>query len=105
VPSSEINESEASDRLIDKVWRKRAELLWILAAVIALLTVVSPVVLIGATLVIATVVAAWMGFHELMARADRDDADRPVAPLRPKADPTQPGTSTPHVPWQGGHAA
>ncbi|UMB68587.1 hypothetical protein [Mycobacterium paraterrae] len=105
MPNSEANEPEATDRLIDKMWRKRAELLWCMAAVIALLSVVRPVVLIGAALVIATIGAAWMGFHELMTRADRDDAERPVAPLRPQADPRQPGTSAPHAPWQGGHAA
>jgi hypothetical protein len=97
VPNSQVNEPESAGRVIDKIWRKRAELLWGMAALIALLSVVRPIVLLGAALVIATIAAAWMGFHELMTRADRDDAKRPVAPLRPEAGPTPAGNSTPHA--------
>ena len=50
------------------------ELLWGLVVVVLVLTFIDPVVLIGAVLVIATVGAAWAGFHELLDRAKQDDA-------------------------------
>ena len=84
MPNSGIN----GPSIADKLWNKRAEVLWGLAVVIMLLTFVNPVVLIGAALAIATVAAAWVGFHELMDRAKNDDADSPAA-----------------APWQGHKAA
>ena len=75
--------------IVDRLWNKRSELLWGLVVVILLLTFVDPVVLIGAALVIATVAAAWAGFHELLHRAKQDDAQLPAAPVQ----------------WHGHHAA
>ncbi|WP_292992035.1 hypothetical protein [Mycobacterium sp.] len=99
-------EPEQPARLIDKMWHKRAELLWGLAAVILLLTFVSPVVLIGAALLIATVAAGWAGFHELMTRAKQDEARRAVAPVRSvKTDRREPDASSAPAPWHGHHHA
>jgi hypothetical protein len=107
VPTSEIPGPEETDRsILDKLWSKRAELLWGLVVVILLLTFVDPVVLIGAALVIATVAAAWAGFHELLDRAKQDDAKSPAAPLR--AAPVsrrEPEKTAIHTPWQGHHHA
>ena len=83
MPENEISGPEQADRsIVDKLWSKRAELLWGLVVVIMLLTFVDPVVLIGPALVLATIVAAWAGFHELLDRAKQDDAKSPAAPLR-----------------------
>jgi hypothetical protein len=90
MPKSEISGAEPTDRSIAHgLWSKRAELLWGLVVVVFLLTFVDPVVLIGAVLVIATVAAAWAGFHELLDRAKQDDAQLPAAPTQ----------------WQGHHTA
>jgi hypothetical protein len=97
MPENEITGPEQAGRsIVDKLWSKRAELLWGLVVVIMLLTFVDPVVLIGLALVLATIVAGWAGFHELMDRAKQDDAKSPAAPLR--AAPT-------HTPWHGRSAA
>jgi hypothetical protein len=107
MPNSEFTGPEQTDRsIVDKLWSKRAELLWGLVVVIMLLTFVNPVVLIGAGLAIATVAAAWAGFHELLDRAKQDDAKSDAAYLRPA--PTarhEPEKTTRHMPWQGHHAA
>jgi hypothetical protein len=93
MPASEISGPQQADPSIGvRLWNKRAELLWGLVAAIMLLTFVNPVVLIGAVLLIATVAAGWAGFHELMDRAEQDDAASAPASLRP-------------APWQGHHAA
>ncbi len=90
MPEPAISGAGQTDRsIVDRLWSKRAELLWGLVVVILLLTFVDPVVLIGAALVIATVAAAWAGFHELLHRAKEDDAQSPPAPAQ----------------WQGHHAA
>jgi hypothetical protein len=90
MPEREIPGAEQTDRsVIGRLWSKRAELLWGLVVVILLLTFIDPVVLIGAALVIATVAAAWAGFHELLHRAKQDDAQLPAAPVQ----------------WHGHHAA
>jgi len=90
MPERDISGAGQTDRSIaDRLWNKRAELLWGLAVVILLLTFVDPVVLIGAALVIATVAAAWAGFHQLLDRAKQDDAQSPAAPAQ----------------WQGHRAA
>jgi hypothetical protein len=107
MPENEITGPEQTDRsIVDKLWSKRAELLWGLAVLVMLLTFVDPVVLIGAALLVATIVVAWAGFHELMERAKQDDATSPAAPLRaaPASDREPEKTAT-HLPWQGHHAA
>ena len=49
MPQGEITGPGQTDRsIVDKLWSKRAELLWGLVVVIMLLTFVKPVVLIGA---------------------------------------------------------
>jgi hypothetical protein len=107
MPENEITGPEQTDRsIVDKLWSKRAELLWGLAAVVMLLTFVDPVVLIGLALVLATVVAAWAGFHELMDRAEQDDAESPAGPLRAApATQREPENTARHTPWQGRSAA
>jgi hypothetical protein len=107
MPNSELTGPEQTDRsIVDKLWSKRAELLWGLVVVIMLLTFVDPVVLIGAALVIATVVAAWAGFHELLERAKTDDAKSDAAYLRPApAARREAGKPATQMPWQGHHAA
>ncbi|WP_428342185.1 hypothetical protein [Mycobacterium sp.] len=86
MPNDETIGPQQADRaIVDKLWSKRAELLWGLVVAILSLTFVDPVVLIGLALVLATIVAAWAGFYELMDRAKQDDAQ--------------------HTPWQGHHAA
>jgi hypothetical protein len=107
MPENEITGPEQTDRsIVDKLWSKRAELLWGLVVVIMLLTFVDPVVLIGAALVIATIAAAWAGFHELLDRAKQDDAKSPAAPLRAApASRREPENTAAHLPWQGHHHA
>ncbi len=97
---------QTDSSIVDKLWSKRAELLWGLVVVIMLLTFVKPVVLIGLALVLATIVAAWAGFHELMDRAKQDDATSPAAPLRaaPAGQRASEKTAT-QMPWHGHHAA
>ena len=107
MPENEITGPEQTDRsIVDKLWSKRAELLWGLVVVILLLTFVSPVVLIGLFLVIATIVAAWAGFHELLDRAKQDDAESPAAPRRAAPGGRRASEKTAaHTPWQGRSAA
>jgi hypothetical protein len=106
MPENEITGPEQTDRsIVDKLWAKRAELLWGLAVVVMLLTFIDPVVLIGAALVVATIVVAWAGFHELMERAKQDDAASPAAPLRAAPASQRVPETTAHLPWQGHHAA
>ena len=107
MPENETAGPEQTDRsIVDMLWSKRAELLWGLVVVIMLLTFVDPVVLIGAALVIATIAAAWAGFHELLDRAKQDDAKSPAAPLRAApASRREPDRTAPHMSWQGHHHA
>jgi hypothetical protein len=107
MPDSEIAGSEQTGRSItDRLWSNRAELLWGLVVVVLLLTFIDPVVLIGAVLVIATVAATWAGFHELLDRAQQDDARADAAHLRPAAvRRREPDTTATHTPWQGHNAA
>jgi hypothetical protein len=72
---------EQTDRsIVDRLWNKRAELLWGSAAAVVLFSTVDSVLLIGLGLAIATIAVAWLGFRELLHRADRDDAERAAAP-------------------------
>ncbi len=107
MPQGEITGPEQTDRsIIDKLWSKRAELLWGLVVVIMLLTFVDPVVLIGLALVIATIVAAWAGFNELMDRAKQYDAQSDATPIRPAtAARHKPEKTAAHLPWEGRHHA
>jgi hypothetical protein len=107
MPQDEITGPEQTDRsIVDKLWSKRAELLWGLVVVILLLTFVDPVVLIGLALVVATIVAAWAGFHELLDRAKQDDAKSPAAPLRAAPASRRERVKTAmQTPWQGHHHA
>jgi hypothetical protein len=107
MPQGEITGPEQTDRsIVDKLWSKRAELLWGLVVVILLLTFVDPVVLIGLALVVATIVAAWAGFHELLDRAKQDDAESPAAPLRAApASRRERKKAAMQTPWQGHHHA
>ena len=103
MPTSEVSGPGRTGRsFTDRLWSNRAELLWGLVVVTLLLTFVDPVVLIGAVLVIATVAAAWAGFHELLDRAKQDDAHADAAYLRPTAGTEKAAT---HTPWQGHNAA
>ena len=108
MPRSEMTGPEQTDRsIVDRLWGKRAELLWGLAAAVVLFSTVDTVLLVGLMLAIATVIAAWLGFRELLQRADRDDAAQPAAPLpQPaSADRREPEATSTRTPWQGHHAA
>jgi hypothetical protein len=97
---------QADHSLAATLWDWRAELLWSLAITVVLFTFVDPVLLVGLMLTIATVAAAWLGFRELMSRADRDDAEDSASRLRPAAtsrgEPARPSAPTA---WHGHHAA
>jgi hypothetical protein len=95
-------------RLVDKLWNLRAELLWGFAVAVLLFAVVDPVLLIGIALAIATLAAAWLGFRELLHRADRDDAQPASATHVDPAPATQrdPEKTSPHTPpWHDHHHA
>jgi hypothetical protein len=108
MPKTTITGAKQADRsLAETLWDWRAELLWGLAVVVLLFTFVDPVLLVGLLLTIATVAAAWLGFRELLHRADRDDAEsaavtglRPASSGRRELDRT-----SPHTAWRGHHAA
>ncbi|MDT5087871.1 MAG: hypothetical protein QOG47_578 [Mycobacterium sp.] len=107
MPASEVPGPGRTGRsFTDRLWSNRAELLWGLIVVTLLLTFVDPVVLIGAVLVIATLAAAWAGFHELLDRAKQDDAHADAAYLRP-ARTSRPGAekAPTESTWQGHNAA
>ncbi len=108
MPKSEMTGPEQTDPSIaDRLWNKRAELLWGLAAAVVLFSTVDTVLLVGLMLAVATVIAAWLGFRELLHRADSDDAAQPAAPLpRPaSADRRGPEASSADAEWHGHHAA
>jgi hypothetical protein len=108
VPKTTITEQKQADRSIaDKLWNWRAELLWSSAAVVLLLVFVNPVLLIGVVLAVATVAAAWLGFRELLHRAERDDAESASAThLRPaSASRRDREDASAHAPWHRHHAA
>ena len=56
---------------------------------------------------VATVAAAWLGFRELVQRADRDDAESAAAysPAPGVADRREPEQTSADTPWHGHHAA
>jgi hypothetical protein len=84
----------------------RSGLLWGLAVAIVLFMFTDPVLLVGLMLTIATVAAAWLGFRELMHRADRDDAEESASRLRPaSAGRRDSDRTSPHTAWRGHHAA
>jgi hypothetical protein len=108
MPETRITAPKQADRsTVENLWRWRAEALWGLVVVILLFAFVNPVLLIGVWLAFATVVAAWLGFAELLRRADRDDA-QPAAATHPRPASASRGEPTDipaHTPWQGHHAA
>jgi len=101
MPKSEITAPEEADRsIVDKIWSKRAELLW------GLVTAVDPVLLIGTALAIATAVAAWAGVRELLDRAEEDDAKPAATSLRPApTDRSEPAKTATQLPQQRRNAA
>lgn len=81
MPRREMTGPEQTNcSMVDRLWGKRAELLWGLAAAVVLLSTVDTVLSLGLMVAIATVIAAWLGFRELLQRADRDDAAQPATP-------------------------
>ena len=103
MPENEISGPEQADRsIVDKLWSKRAELLWGLVVVIMLLTFVDPVVLIGLALVLATIVAGWAGFHELMDRANRTMRLRPRPHSAPRRHTRRGRAAASPKSWQVG---
>jgi hypothetical protein len=107
MPKTTISGPEQADRsLAGRFWDWRAELLWGLAIAVVLFTFVDPVLLVGLMLTTATVAAAWLGFQELMHRADRDDAEASASHLPPaptgRREPVRPSA---HTAWRGHHAA
>jgi hypothetical protein len=108
MPKTTTTAPKQADRsLAATLWDWRAELLWGLAAAVVLFTFVDPVLLLGLVLMTATVAAAWLGFRELMRRADRDDAESAAAPgLRPaSAGRRDFDRTSAHTAWRGHHAA
>ena len=108
MPKTTIAGREQADRsLAATLWDWRAELLWGLAVAVLLFSFIDPVLLLGLVLTIATVAAAWMGFRELMHRADRDDAESGAASHRRPAStgPREPARTSAHTPWRHHHAA
>jgi len=107
MPKTPIAGREHADRsLAATPWDWRAELLWGLAVAVLLFTFVDPVLLVGLTLTAATVAAAWLGFRELMRRADRDDAEDSASHLRPATSGRRDVDRTSaHTAWRGHHAA
>jgi hypothetical protein len=106
MPKTTITGPKQADRsLAATFWDWRAELLWGLAIAVLLFTFIDPVLLVGLVLTIATVAAAWLGFRELMSRADRDDAQASASHLRP-APSGRRETARPsaHTAWRGHHA-
>ena len=103
MPRSEITQTDRS--IIDRLWNRRAELLWGLAAAVVLFSTVDPVLLVGLMLAIAMVVAAWLGFRELLQRADRDDATKPAAPRPRPASADRPEQTSANTQWRSHHAA
>jgi hypothetical protein len=108
MPETRITAPKQADRsTVETLWRRRAEVLWGLVAVILLFAFVNPVLLIGVWLAFATVVAAWLGFAELLRRADRADA-QPAAATHPRpasASRREPTDIPAHTPWQDHQAA
>src|ERR1700735_4998737 len=99
MPKTTTTGPKQADRsLAATLWDWRAELLWGLAITVVLFTFVDPVLLVGLVLTAATVAAAWLGFRELMNRADRDDAADSASRLRPAAtsqrEPARPSAQT-----------
>lgn len=88
-----------TDRSIgERLWDRRAELLWGLAAAVLLLTFVDPVLLVSLVLAGATIAAAWLGIRELVQSATRDDAKQVASPAAPRAGwPTRADVSAPAV--------
>jgi fatty acid desaturase len=108
MPETRTTASKPAGRsTVQTLWRWRAEALWGIVAVILLFAFVNPVLLIGVWLAFATVVVAWLGFAELLRRADRDDA-QPAAATHPRpasASRLEPTDIPAHTPWQGHQAA
>jgi hypothetical protein len=95
-----------SKRLIRRLRTPGRQQPWGLAAAAVLFTFVDPVLLMGLVLTIATVAAAWLGFRELMHRADRDDSEASASHLRPAAAGQRDFDRTSaHTAWRGHHAA
>lgn len=91
--------------IVDRLWDRRAELLWGLAAAVLLFTFVDPVLLVGLALASATVAAAWLGIRELVQSATTDDA-KSAAGTRLRPAPTdRPEQTSAHTQWRGHHAA
>lgn len=89
-----------------KLWNVRAELLWTLAIGVVLLSTVDWVLLVGIGMAIATVVAAGLGFRELLHRADQDDAERAIAPgLGPVPGGREPRATSAPTGWRRHDAA
>lgn len=107
MPKTTTTGPKQADRsLAATLWDWRAELLWGLAVAVVLFTFVDPVLLVGLVLTIATVAAAWMGFRELMSRADKDDAEDSASRLRPASTSRhEPARPSAHTAWHGHHAA
>ena len=107
MPNSEITGPEEADRsIVDKIWSKRAELLWGLVTAVVLFSVVDPVLLVGIALAIATAVAAWAGVRELLGRAEEDDAKPAATSLSPApTDRSEPAKTATQLPQQGRNAA
>ena len=107
MPQDEITGPEQTDRsIVDKLWSKRAELLWGLVTAVVLFSVVDPVLLIGTALAIATAVAAWAGVRELLDRAEEDDAKPAATSLRPApTDRSEPAKTATQLPQQRRNAA
>ncbi|BBX48275.1 hypothetical protein GCM10009641_06800 [Mycobacterium cookii] len=95
-----------TDRSIgERLWDRRAELLWGLAAAVLLLTFVDPVLLVSLVLAGATIAAAWLGIRELVQSATRDDAKQVASPLPRPAPAGRPEQTSAHPQWHGHHAA
>ena len=108
MPETTITGPEQTDtRLVDTLWNRRAELLYGFAVAVLLFAFVDPVLLVGLVLTVATVAAAWLGFRELLLRADRDDAGPAPAthPRSSAASQRAPEKTPAHTPWRGHHAA
>lgn len=111
MPETRITGPTQTDRpIVDTRSNGRAQFLWSFATVVLLFVVVNPVLLIGVALALATVVTGWLGFRELLRRAERDDAESvesaATTQLRPvSASPREPNNVPAPTPWLHHRAA
>jgi hypothetical protein len=102
---TESNGREQTDRrLVDTLWNHRAEVLWGLALTALLYACVTPMIVSGLLLAVATFITACWAYRKIADGAEKEKLASATDLGSAPASRRDPDKASAHAPWREHHA-